>query len=302
MKKWFVLHPRADSRARSFVKSRRSGAILFIAVGAIAVLSILVLGTTSSVLQELKLARFIVDTELGFYPALSANELMSVLWANDPTPQIFSSFDARPREISLGPYQAKVFFIDEQSRLHVSRATREAILRLPGMSLETQLVDQMRGMNALYKEEFASLEAMTPELYEGISDLITTFGDGSVNVHTAVPEVLETLGMDDELVEKIASYLAGEDEEPGTVDDGVFTSGADIPALLEAKEGLNPFQRTILTDLVSAGQLGVQTSCVRLKVEVYKSGLLGKEGARPIKIYTIVRELPQGQIFFWDEA
>jgi general secretion pathway protein K len=57
--------------------------------------------------------------------------------------------------------------------------------------------------------------------YPGIAPLLTTWGDGKVNVNTASREVLLTLpGIEDFDVDDIINGRAGEDEEPGTKDDG----------------------------------------------------------------------------------
>jgi general secretion pathway protein K len=56
--------------------------------------------------------------------------------------------------------------------------------------------------------------------YPGIAQLLTTWGDGKVNVNTASREVLLTLGLEDFDVDDIIKGRAGVDEELGTKDDG----------------------------------------------------------------------------------
>jgi general secretion pathway protein K len=63
------------------------------------------------------------------------------------------------------------------------------------------------------------------EPLRGIAHLLTTFGDGKVNVNTASREVLMTLTsggvmMDEWVVDDLLLYRLGEDGEPNTEDDG----------------------------------------------------------------------------------
>ncbi len=64
------------------------------------------------------------------------------------------------------------------------------------------------------------------EPLRGIAPLLTTFGDGKVNVNTASREVLMTLTsgdgkmMDEWVVDDLLKYRLGDDGEPNTKDDG----------------------------------------------------------------------------------
>ena len=79
------------------------------------------------------------------------------------------------------------------------------------------------------------------EPLKGIAHLLTTFGDGKVNVNTASREVLLTLTaangkmMDDWVVDDILKYRLGDDGIPNTKDDG-FDSVADAIS----KSGMDP--------------------------------------------------------------
>ena len=78
------------------------------------------------------------------------------------------------------------------------------------------------------------------EPLRGIAHLLTTFGDGKVNVNTASREVLLTLTsvngkmLDDWVVDDILKYRLGDDGEPNTEDDGFESVGEAI-----AKTGLD---------------------------------------------------------------
>lgn len=97
----------------------------------------------------------------------------------------------------------------------------------------------------------------------GIAGLLTTWGDGKVNVNSATREVLMTLpGIEDYVVEKILELRGGLDGQMGTTDDG-FQNVGDVVA----RTGMDPkLQDKITTTerkflrVVSMGEVrGVKT-------------------------------------------
>ena len=73
----------------------------------------------------------------------------------------------------------------------------------------------------------------------GIASLITTWGNGKVNVNTATRDVLLTMTELDEFdVDLILENRTGIDAIPGTQDDG-FTSVAEVDSLVNAGGALN---------------------------------------------------------------
>ena len=104
------------------------------------------------------------------------------------------------------------------------------------------------------------------EPLKGIARLLTTFGDGKVNINTASREVLMTLaGADGELldewvVDDILKYRLGDDEQPNTEDDG-FDSVADalaktgLPASLASSLSVSDRQYVRVTSVGQAGEV-----------------------------------------------
>lgn len=269
------------------------GAILFLAVGAVAVLSILALGTTSSVLQELKLAKFVTDANTSSYFALSAVEAMKLLLANDETPEVVTLYDLRDREIPMGDQLVFVHPVDEQSKVNVDRASKEVLARLPGLSGSAQLVDEIFAANLATEEELLLLGGVTREAFEEMKQMITVFGPGPVNINTASADVFSCLGIDADVVRKIEDYRVGEDGVVGTEDDKFFSSTAEIVPLFEAL-GLNPIQVLALQNLIASGQLSASTDCLAFEITV-------KKAKKKIRFFKIIVSLSQRRILSWHE-
>ncbi|MFH0877447.1 MAG: hypothetical protein V1863_04400 [Candidatus Omnitrophota bacterium] len=267
---------------------RKSGTIIFMAAGAIAVLSILVLGTTSSVTQALKLARRVTDTETCAYIASSVARVMRVVFASDATPVCVTVYDLRDREIPFGDKTAFVSFKDEQSKINIDLAPKEVLLRLPTLSGDKNLVDAIVAANIAVQEELLLIEGMTREIYDELKEITTAHGIGTINIHTATEGSLYALGMDSDLVNKIQAYLAGDDGELATLDDKIFSSVIDIVPSL-APYGLTAEQASLLQSLIATGQLGTTTDRVRFEIVV-------KKNERVLKTYSIVVAAAGGQI------
>ncbi len=280
-------------RSLPYRSRNSSGAILFVAVGAIAVLSILALGATSSVLQELKLAKFVTETDTSPYLAQSAVDIMKVFLSNDATPQAVTLYDLRKREIPLGDKVLLIMPQDEQSKINLDLATKEILNRIPGLSGQTQLIDAVFGANIALKEELLLLDGMTQEIYGQLKGLTTVFGLGMVNINTAQPDVLSAQGMDSDLIEKIQEYRAGDDATEATEDDKPFANPPEIITQL-TNLGINPVQQQVIQNLLSTMQLGTTTDCVSFDITVL-------QGKKNVRFFKVTVNLVKGTIVFWHE-
>jgi hypothetical protein len=277
----------------SEAKKHVSGAILFIAVGSIAILSILTLGVTSSVLQELRLAKTVTEANTSFYSAYSVLSAMNVIWANDATPAVITLYDLRERQISFGSISAQVTFSDEEAKINVKTAFRAVLLRLPGMAGQESLADKIVAVRVSAKEELLLVEGMTQEIYNGIKDSITAFGAGAININTSPKDSFLALGMRDALITPIFDFRNGPDGKEGTEDDRVFASTSEIIAAL-ASYGLTPEQQERLEDMISNGKLGVTSDHIRVDIVLKKAG-------KAFRSFQIVTKLSTGGIVSWTE-
>ncbi len=106
----------------------------------------------------------------------------------------------------------------------------------------------------------------------GIASLLTTYGDGKVNVNTASREVLLTLGIADYTVDDIIRLRDGPDLAAGTKDDGIENLD-EIPGLeASVKEKLTTQERKYVR-LVSIGEVQKVKSGIWCVLSVDEGGI-----------------------------
>lgn len=274
-------------------KKKRAGAILFLAVGAIAVLSILAIGTTSSVLQELKLAKFVTDADLSAYTVTSVIEAMKIVFANSGHPLTIALYDLRKRDIPFGDKTSEINFCDEERKINIAQSPKEILLRLPGLSGNASLVDTIIAAHVAAKEELLLVDGMTQGIYDQFKDLVTTYGSGGVNINTAPAQILTVLGLDEDLIRKILEFRAGDDLLEGTEDDKYFADATQIVPLLEV-QGLSAAQKASLELLISSQRLTTSSAYIRFDMTI-------KRGGKAIRSFKVVLNLMGGMIVSWIE-
>lgn len=77
-------------------------------------------------------------------------------------------------------------------------------------------------------DELLLVKGMMQSIFQNLKDYITIYGSGKVNINTASNSVLLALGLDDDIVDKILLFRAGEDGIAGTIDDNVFDAPSSI--------------------------------------------------------------------------
>ena len=105
-------------------------------------------------------------------------------------------------------------------------------------------------------EELQLLKGMTPEIYELIAPYVTVFGDGQINLNTASPVVLSTMGISEQAVNYIYAARIGGDSVEGTEDDTLYNSPA--AAISSFSDFIAIEDVTKLAELNSAKVLGVK--------------------------------------------
>ncbi len=120
-------------------------------------------------------------------------------------------------------------------------------------------------------EELLMVKGMTPSIFTKISDVITVYGDGKLNINTASQRALCAAGLSEELAGRVVEYRRGDDEIDGTEDDNIFTTVSAIREIgslfTEEAEEIN--------NLTSANFLTVKSDVFR----VISTGIL-KKGER----------------------
>jgi len=177
---------------------------------------------------------------------------------------------------------------DEESKLNINIMDSDMLLKLPNFSseivsaiLDWRDEDNLAGNNVVltegaekdYYEEldnpyeckdapFSVLEELmlvkgvTEEIYDGVKDIITVYGESkAVNINTVSEKVLAVLIGEEfpELPSKIVKYRNGDDGLPGTEDDRVFSDIRTIVAELSSSltGGLDPGEVKHLNFLIN---------------------------------------------------
>ncbi|MFH1691526.1 MAG: hypothetical protein ABIC68_03010 [Candidatus Omnitrophota bacterium] len=290
----FPSHNRGKNVASCHGRLQKNrGAILFIAIGTIAVLSILVIGTSSAVVQQLKLAKYITDADTSYCLASSAPEIVRAFLYNDSTSGQVTLYDLRKRSIPLDGRSLEISLFDEQSLVNIHKADSTMLSKLPGLSDDVLLAEAIvsAGTNLVVKEDILLLEAATPEVYSAFKDAITVFGVGAVNLNTANALTLSCLGMDEDLITKVIEFRNGDDSQEATEDDRCFDNVANIVTSLESY-GLSSEEITLLNTLISAGYLATTSNFIRLDIVVKKAG-------KTLASYMVVMNLSTAKPAFW---
>jgi general secretion pathway protein K len=146
-------------------------------------------------------------------------------------------------------------------------------------------------------EELLLIKGMTPIVLAEIQNLITVYGDGRVNINTARAEVLNILGLNERLVEKIIQFREGNDGIKGTEDDNAFRDISDI------KKSLIDFGELTVSE---ADQLDSVTDQLTVRSDYFRINSVGtlKDDKVVKKITTVVKRTPHGppQILYWYEG
>ena len=106
-------------------------------------------------------------------------------------------------------------------------------------------------------EELFLVKGMTQEVFNKVKDSITVHGGGAVNINTAEVPVLQALGMEEELIEKVIHFRNGYDGEEATADDNVFDDAGTIAKTLGEKEHMTGADNSRILKLVGDGLLSV---------------------------------------------
>ncbi len=141
-------------------------------------------------------------------------------------------------------------------------------------------------------DELLLVKGMTPEILKNIKNEITIYGAGCININTADPLVLRSLGMPAPLADKIINYRNGNDGLPATNDDRVFSDAGDIINTLKTAPPLTKDEANQLANIIGEGSL-----CVRS--DHFKGSSIGKNNRESLLIDFIFDR--QGHIKFWRE-
>lgn len=105
--------------------------------------------------------------------------------------------------------------------------------------------------------ELLRVPGMTAGIYQAARPWITVFGDGRVNLNTALPEVLALTDLNEGLAGKILALRSGPDGQWQTSDDEVFRSLSEVESALNRRFGLTENERLALHHAITRQKISV---------------------------------------------
>lgn len=108
-------------------------------------------------------------------------------------------------------------------------------------------------------EELLLVKGMTREIFDNIKAYITVHSLGRVNLNTAGRYVLEALGLESALADKVLQFRRGNDGQEGTLDDNIFQTIETAVASLTGAGGLSEAEIQQLNAVVASEAVGVRS-------------------------------------------
>jgi len=299
-------------------QGNKKASILVVCLWAIMILSILGMGLSGLVFQEIRFAR--TYQRLCFSLPLARGALKEVFYLRqaDHTPA-FDTFDELTKENEralCGGNFYKYYFadksssaekslavtsqiIDESALINLNTASKDVLMRLPGINeeLAERIVNSgLRPFSSI--NEVFLVEGMSRDNFILFKDLITVYGVGKININTASKAVLLALGLDDRLVEAILRFRQEHkivNPDPAAVPQVL---GYGFSATDKILDDLRTF--TFLS-LKQEQELLALLSILDVKSEYLRFNIIPYSGSRQGLHYSIVIHPASKRILSWDE-
>jgi len=151
-----------------------------------------------------------------------------------------------------------------------------------------------KNANIQVLDELLLIKGFPVSVFNTVSEYLTVYGSGRINVNTASKPVLVALGLDDELSQKIIGFRAGEDTIEATEDDRVFKSADTIAADLIEVYHLSE------SEIVQLGKVSAQHLDVSSQHFMIKS--TADIGSRKGLMKATCVIDAEGKILYWQES
>ena len=110
-----------------------------------------------------------------------------------------------------------------------------------------------------FLDELKLVRNVTHTVFGQLKPFITVYGNGSVNINTASPQVLYAIGFTDELIEKILFVRNGADGNPNTVDDYVFMRTYDVASEMRSFVKLSTEEVGLIDAINNLGKISTNS-------------------------------------------
>jgi len=254
---------------------KKNGAVLIVTIWVLVILVILGGGLARVVKWVGYLERRLLAVNL----AKAAVRWMVLEREKDLTPEYDSIYELqkkRVKELGRGKFVSSI--VDEESKININTATQELLANLPGMTPEAaKNIYESKFKPFSLIEEVLLIEGITEEKFSSFKGFITVYGKGKVNINTAPPEVLRSLGLKEDLIEIIERFRRGDDGELATEDDRIFESTGSILNNLQEFTILSVEQSQQIISLLSKNLLTVQSENLRVDIQTEVDNKPNKE-------------------------
>ncbi len=258
-------------RKSSLYLQRNSASILILAVWVLVFLSILAVALYKIIPAQIILTGRVKDSILSEYAAKSCL-LLAMIDRSKAALPYDTLYELRlKRKKEIGQAKCVYYIVDEDSKININTVSASVLARLPGLDMD--LATAITGSKLRpfkLKEELLLIEDITPEIYDKIKDFITVNSQGQVNINTAGPEVLSAIGFDDDLIEVIKEFRAGQEGIEGTQDGGIFQDPSTIIDNLRPLAGFSSSLEAELLQAISQNMITVSSNnlCWHISVRV----------------------------------
>jgi len=286
--------------------------ILMICLWTIVILSILGMGLTGLVFQEIKFVKAYRRLSFSLPVARAGLRAVFLLRQKDPTPgfDTFGELANENNQSLCGNNSYKYYLadkrgspdeielVDEGALVNLNTASLDVLKRLPG--IDEEIAEDIAGSGlrpfGAINEVFL-IEGMSKDKFLLFKDLVTVYGEGKININTARKDVLLALGLDADTVEAILrcrQELKIDNPNPESTED----FGYGFSSTNKILDDLRSFCSLSLSQeqniLALLGVLDVRSECLRLNI---LPSFGGKEGLH----YSIVINPLTEEILAWNE-
>jgi type II secretory pathway component PulK len=283
---------------RSLSRFPDSGAILIVSLWALVILSIISVSVSSLISPQIKLAKTLEERSASVAAAESVLKLAFFSRLKDPSPDYDSLQElATVQEIVLGKAIAASKLTDEESKININTASKEIIMRLPGLNdegLADNIIAYRNRQPLALKEELLLAEGVRAENFEACRDLITTCTEGKVNINTAPEGILWILGFSDNLIELLLRYRKGDDGIEATADDNIFKDINTVISDLHRFSSLTVGQVAQLQNTLSQDLLTVKSKQYAMEAQI-------RFLSQPPRNFKITFDTENNRILRWQE-
>ena len=295
-----------------FCRLPKQGSVLVLCLGIIMVLSILGLGLSGLVFQEIKFVSAYRRFVLSLPVAKAAVKTVFAQRLQDFTPgyDTLTELATASKVEFCGGNSYEYYFvdhldaensrvIDESGLINLNLATQEMLQRLPGLDedLAKNIIDSgLRPFKSI--NEVLLVEDIKPENFRLFKDMVTIYGSGKINVNTASKEVLLALGVDEEAVEAILTFRK----------EHKIDLPENAPEGFKEERGITSIS-TLITDINQLVSLGLRqeqnlislSNWLDVKSEFLRFNVIPKFGAAKGVHYSITIHPATNKVLAWRE-